>query len=121
MRSTKWARWATCAIAISICVPAVADRAKRSLSECTAFDQADKGDDAVKFSIHNGCSVAVDCSISWKVVCAPDAKHPQIHSESSKLAIVDNTTLSTDASAAVCGDKAWAIQSIEWSCLPSKE
>ena len=63
MRSTPWARWATCALAVSIVsvgLPALAERAKRTIADCTAFDQADKGDDAVQFTIHNGCSMKLD-------------------------------------------------------------
>ena len=50
MRATSWTRWATCALAISICVPArspMATRRSRSRA-CTSFDQEDKGDDTVR-------------------------------------------------------------------------
>src|SRR5690606_37810234 len=48
MRAASWTRWATCALALSICVPvALADRGKKSISSCTSFDQEDKGEDRV--------------------------------------------------------------------------
>src|SRR6185295_1663070 len=47
MRTVCWARWATCALAILICVPALADH-KKSIADCTSFDQVEKGDDAVE-------------------------------------------------------------------------
>lgn len=123
MRSASWARGATCALAISMFVPAaLADRAHRSLSDCTAFDQADKGEDKVEFTIHNTCSVPIDCTLSWRVVCAPDSKKRRSsHANNAKLAISDGTSQSTDASAAMCGDDAWAIDSVSWSCLPNKD
>jgi hypothetical protein len=123
MRSRSWARWATCALAISVSVPVVAfaDHAK-SLSDCTAFDQADKGEDKVEFTIHNTCTIPVDCTVSWRVVCAPDSKKRRnAHANATKLAISDNTSQSADASAAICGDDAWAIDSVNWSCQPNKD
>lgn len=121
MRSTKWARWATCALAISICVPALADR-KRSLSDCTVFDQADKGDDAVAFTIRNTCTIPVDCAITWRVVCAPTSKKRRsVHPSTAKLAINEGAAQSTDATASVCGDDGWAIEDVQWSCQPNKD
>ena len=46
----------------------------KSLADCTSFDQTDKDDDTVELTIHNSCTIPVDCSISWRVVCAPDSK-----------------------------------------------
>jgi hypothetical protein len=121
MRATRWARWATCALAITICVPAFADRT-RSLSTCTAFDQTDKGDDKVAFTIRNACSIPVDCSVSWRVVCAPASnKRRASHPGKAKFAITDGGTQSAEASAAVCGDDAWTIDSVQWACQPNKD
>ena len=122
MRSVIRARWATCALALTICLPAAADRRGRSLSDCTAFDQADKADDAVAFTIRNSCTVPVDCAISWRVVCAPSSKKRRsVHPSAVKLALVEGTSSSAEASAAVCGDDGWTIDGIEWSCQPNKE
>lgn len=127
MPSRRWARWATCALAMSICVPALADRdtgarAKKSLSECTSFDQTEKTEVALDLSIKNSCTIPVDCSISWRVVCAPDSKKRRsVHPASSKLSLVEGATSSAQASAAVCGDESWSIEAIEWSCQPNKE
>ncbi|MDB4960774.1 MAG: hypothetical protein JWP01_773 [Myxococcales bacterium] len=123
MRATTWARWATCALAISIAIPAAtADRARRSLAECTAFDQIDKDEDTVQFTIHNTCTVPVDCSISWRLVCAPDSKKRKTsHAGSAKLALTDAGAGSAEVSAEVCGDDAWELRSIEWSCQPNKD
>ena len=121
MRSTSWARWATCALAISICVPALADHTK-SLSTCTSFDQADKGQDKVAFTIHNTCSIPIDCSVSWRVVCAPESKKRRAsHPNLAKFAISDNSSQSAEASASICGDDGWAIDSVHWSCEPNKD
>jgi hypothetical protein len=122
MRSTSWARWATCALAISICVPALAGGAKKTVGDCTSFDQTDKTDDTVELTIKNTCSMPVDCSISWRVVCAPDSKKRRaVHPGSSKLALTTGAASSASASAAVCGDDGWSIEAIEWSCQPNKE
>jgi hypothetical protein len=97
--------------------------AKKSMASCTAFDQADKDDDTTTFTIRNSCSIPIDCSISWKLVCAPDSKkrrseHPT--TQSIKM-LADGAQQSTDVSAATCGADAWALQGIEWSCSPNKD
>jgi len=122
MRATRWVRWATCALAVSICVPALADRAKKSLADCTTFDQEDKGDSGVSFTLHNRCSVPVDCSITWQLVCAPEShKRRSVHANTAKLALTEGAARSTDASAAACGDAGWSLEDIQWSCQPAKD
>src|SRR4051794_29471625 len=106
MRTRSWARWATCALAISISVPVAFARTPKSISSCTSFDQDDKGDDKVEFTIKNTCTVPVDCSISWRVVCAPNSKKRRAeHPGTAKLAIGSESGMqSAEASATVCGD-----------------
>jgi hypothetical protein len=127
MRATCWARWATCALALSIAipvsvVPASADRARRSLASCTSFAQSDQGQDKVAFTIHNACTIPVDCSVSWRLVCAPDSrKRKASHPATANLAIVEGGSQSAEASAAVCGDDGWVIDSVQWACQPNKD
>ncbi len=124
MRSTSWARWATCALAMMIIVPAAfaRDGAKRSISECTSFDQTEKDDATVSLTIHNSCTIPVDCSMSWRVVCAPDSKKRRATHPGSKNVVLESAAATTaEASAAVCGDDAWTIDSIQWSCAPNKD
>lgn len=111
------------ALAMSIVVPAAfADRGSRSLSDCTAFAQDDKGEDGVQFSIHNGCSVPVDCAVSWKVICAPESKKRRAtHAQSAKLALTDGGDAKAEASAAICKDDSWQLADVEWSCAPNKD
>jgi hypothetical protein len=98
------------------------ERPAKSLADCTSFDQQDKGEAAVDLTIKNSCTIPVDCTVSWRVVCAPQSKKRRSeHPGSQKLALVEGTTSSAEASAATCGDDAWSIDSIEWSCLPNKE
>ena len=122
MRSTNWARWATCALAISICLPAAAGHTKKSLAECTSFDQVEKGEDTVEFTVTNSCSIPLDCSMSWRVVCAPDSKKRRsVHPSESKFSLTTNSTETKKASAAICGDDPWTISGVEWTCAPNKE
>ncbi len=121
MRSATWTRWATCALAISIAIPALADH-KKSLADCTSFEQSEKGDAALEMTLHNSCSVPVDCTISWRVVCAPESKKRRaVHPSTTKLTLASGATSSADATAGACGDDGWSIDSIEWTCLPNKE
>ena len=114
-----------CALAIPMLasIPAIADRNGRSVADCTNFNQADKGDSLVEFTIHNSFTIPVDCAISWRVVCAPDApKRRASHAGNASLKLAsDNASQSAEASAAVCGDDSWAIQSIQWSCQPNRD
>lgn len=111
------------ALSVSVAVPAAfADHGSKSLSDCTAFGQEEKGDDAVAFSIHNGCSVPVDCAVSWKVVCAPDSKKRRsTHAQTAKLALTDGGDAKAEASAAICKDDSWQLMDVEWSCAPNKD
>jgi hypothetical protein len=122
MRSPSRARWATCALVLSICSSAIAEDHKRSLADCTAFDQVSKGEDAVQFTIKNTCTIPLDCKIEWRVVCAPESKKRRsVHPSTSKLALVDGTSQSAEATASMCGDDAWTIDAVAWSCEPNKD
>ena len=128
MLPMTWTRWATCALALSICVPAMsialADRGgdKKSIASCASFGQEDKGEDKVQFSIHNTCTVPVDCSISWRLVCAPESKKRRaVHLGAVKLALANGTSQTAEASAAICGDAGWSLDNIAWSCQPTKD
>ena len=123
MRATQWKRWATCALALSICVPAVAAaRGDRSLDDCTAFAQEDKDEATVAFTVHNSCTIPIDCTLRWRVVCAPESKKRRsTKSATRKLALGEMTTSTAEASAAACGDDSWTIDQVEWSCQPNRE
>ena len=120
---TIWARWATCALAISIGMPAVAGtHTKKSLSDCTTFTQTEKSEVAFDLEVHNSCKAQLDCSVSWKVVCAPQSKKRRaVHEKFSKFTLTEGTGQRTEASAEICGDEAWTIESVEWGCAPSKD
>ena len=122
MRSTFWARWATCALAITVAMPLAIAGGKKSVATCTSFEQVDKEDDKIEMTIHNACSMPVDCSLRWRVVCAPDAKSRRAtHPKAIKLTVSPSTTFATEASAAMCGDDSWLIDSVQWSCEPNKD
>lgn len=122
MRSTRWARWATCAIAIAIAVPALAETTRKSVSDCTSFQQSEKGEDKLQLSVHNSCKMPLSCSIKWRVVCAPDAKKRRaVHDNASNFTLVEGGEQTAEASAAVCGDDAFTIDRIEWGCEPNKD
>ena len=111
-----------CGLALSVFVPAaLADRTK-SIADCTYFDQKDKDDDRVEFTVKNLCTVPVDCSMSWRVVCAPDSKKRRaVHPSSAKFSLESGAVSSKEASADLCGDDGWSIDSIKWSCQPNND
>ncbi len=121
MRAPKLARWVTCALALSICVPAIASH-RKSLGDCPTFDQTDKGEDAVELKVSSSFSIPVDCTVQWKVICAPNSKKRRsVHADAAKLSLKENGAATKDVSAAVCGDDAFSIEGIEWSCAPNNE
>jgi hypothetical protein len=127
MRTVSSVRWATCALAISILLAfgfgrAAADRPRRTIATCASFDQVDRGEDRVAFTIHNACSIPVDCSVAWRLVCAPDAKRRRAsHPGNAQLTIAEGASQSAEASAAICGDDAWTIDSVVWRCQPNND
>jgi len=122
MRSTTVARWATCALALGIFISSAA-ASKKSIAECTSFDQVDKDEDSVQFTVKNACSIPVDCSLSWEVVCAPKSKTRRVvHADSAKLSLAADRGVQTkDVSASVCGDDSWTISGVSWSCAASND
>lgn len=123
MRAATRTRRATCALALllSTTTPAAADR-QRSVAACTAFEQADQGEDKVQFTIRNTCTIPIDCTVSWRLVCAPDSKRRRAaHPATLKLALNSNTTETALAAATVCGDDSWRLDNIQWSCQPNRD
>ncbi|HWO26941.1 MAG TPA: hypothetical protein VNO30_49765 [Kofleriaceae bacterium] len=101
---------------------AFADRDTKSISTCTSFNQQDKGDDKVEFTINNTCTIPVDCTISWRLVCAPESKKRRAaHAGAAKLALTNSSMQTAEASASVCGDDGWSLDNIQWSCQPNKD
>jgi hypothetical protein len=103
-------------------VARTASASGHSLDDCTAFNQDDASETAVTYTITSTCKVPIDCSVSWRVVCAPESKKRRaVHKGSAKFAFPTTDTKSTTANADVCGDDSFAIDSVNWSCQPNKE
>jgi hypothetical protein len=121
----RGARWAVVAVALVFASQtAVADKHKRrvkvreSVAACTSFDQVDRADDSLDFVVGNTCDVAVACSVSWTVICAPETKAARRHQHGQAFSLATAQTQSTNADAGTCGSQAWAIDNIVWACQP---
>jgi hypothetical protein len=126
MRTTARARWATLALALTLALPtqlAAADGKKKSVDECTSFDQQDRDDDdGVDFTIHNSCSMPVACSIRWTLTCAPESKKRRSRKTDSHAFQLDAANgITLAASTAKCGDDGWSIDDISWACAPARD
>lgn len=135
MRSiSRRARGATLALALSIVLPAgvvVADdhapstgaKKRRSIAECTTFDQRDRDDETgVDFIVQNGCTAPVACELRWTVTCAPESrKRRSRKSDSHAFALEPDAGITLTASTARCGDDGWEVDDISWSCEPSHD
>jgi hypothetical protein len=121
MRAMKSASCALAICVLSVVSSARADR-NRTVASCTSFDQVEKGDDKVELTIHNTCTIPLDCAVSWRVVCAPASKSRRaVHPASAKFTLSQGGASSAEASATVCGDAGWSIDSVQWSCQPNKD
>jgi hypothetical protein len=126
MRTTRRARWALFALALSLVIPtqlATADKKKRSVDDCTSFDQKDRDDEeGVDFSIQNSCSMPVACSLQWTVTCAPESKKRKSRKRDSHSFQLDASNgITLTASTARCGDDGWQVDDISWSCAPARD
>jgi hypothetical protein len=64
----------------------------------------------------------VDCTITWRVTCAPESKKRRAtHAHREHFSLATGTERSTQASAAECGDDAFSLDQLEWSCEPNKD
>lgn len=123
MRSHSWVRWVlVCLVSVVIPAAAVSETRSKSIADCTLFDQQDKDESTVQFKITNSCTIPVDCSVSWRVVCAPTSKKRRaVHNGARKWQLEAASNQSTEASAAVCGDDGWSIEGVTWSCQPNQD
>jgi hypothetical protein len=124
MRTMLWARGALIALATSILVPAcsTASASKRSLDDCTSFQQVESSEEVMNLTIQSSCSIPIDCTVSWRVVCAPESKKRRTtHRGAAKMSFPTMDTKSVQASAAVCGDDGWQLDSINWACTPNQD
>ncbi len=124
-KPSSWARWAACALVLAVVAqPALADKRKKkvkprpSIAACTSFEQVDRIDDSVDLVIANSCEIAVSCSVSWTVTCAPESKRIHRHQRGQAFALASMASQSANASAAVCGNDGWVIDDVVWSCQP---
>lgn len=122
---STWARWAACALALAIAAsPAIADKKKKrtkvrtSIATCTSFDQVDRADDSVDLVIANSCDIGLACSVSWTLTCAPGTRSASRHQHGQAFALATAASSAANASPAECGNQAWAIDDVTWSCLP---
>ena len=96
-------------------------RDKGSISACTAFTQRDASDDSVEFTVASSCTMPIECTITWAVICAPDTKRAKRKQAGAAFTLETSESRVTTASAAACGDDGWAIDDVSWQCAPSKD
>lgn len=98
---------------------------KRSVAECTSFEQRDReAGDGVDLTVSNACGVAVSCSIAWTLTCAPESKKHRVSTRSRLVFALEGSgtpAQTVSASAASCGDAGWQLANIVWQCAPKKE
>jgi hypothetical protein len=103
--------------------PAAADASKRrTIANCTSFDQHAKDETSLELTVQNKCTMPIDCTVSWRLVCAPESKkRRKVTPSSIAFTLATDTTHTSEANAAECGDDSWEIQAVSWRCEPNKE
>ncbi|MEZ4360693.1 MAG: hypothetical protein R3B48_10960 [Kofleriaceae bacterium] len=97
-------------------------RARQSVSRCASFDQVDKDEVSLELTVRNGCTMPLDCRVSWRLVCAPEAKKRRTITPSSvNFTVQSSAARATEISAAACGDDAWVIRDVSWRCEPNQD
>ncbi len=110
------------ALASSSTPAAAQEPHRRSLARCTRFEQHGKTEVSLELSVSNTCSMPIDCTVSWEVVCAPESrKRRRATAGSASFTVQTSSAQAAEASAATCGDDSWVIRAISWRCEPSKE
>lgn len=116
---------ALCALVVipSVFAPAQADTSRRrSLASCTQFEQNDKDEQSLELRVRSTCTMPIDCTLSWQVVCAPQSrKRRKVTTGSAAFTVESASEKAAEASAASCGDDSWLIKGVSWRCEPSKE
>lgn len=115
---------ALCALAVSTLSsisPAAADGVrKRSLARCTSFDQREQ-ESALELTIKNSCTMPIDCTLSWQLVCAPESKkRRKVMPSQTAFTLSSEAVQATSASAEACGDDSWIIKDVLWRCEANK-
>lgn len=116
---------ALCALAastLSPIAPAAADGVrKRSLARCTSFDQREQ-ESALELTIKNSCTMPIDCTLSWELVCASESKkRRKVMPSQTAFTLSSEAVQATSASAEACGDDSWIIKNVLWRCEANKE
>ena len=100
---------ALCALGLFSAVGAQAKDAA-SAKDCVGISKTQTGDGLV-FNLRNACAHQLDCKITWKLTCGKKA--PQLAERGRvNFAMPPDTTHSAEASAAMCGFKAWRERKI---------
>ena len=113
-------RWLCIAIALSFASPAAFAEGKKSIADCTSFNERELDEEAgVDFTIDNKCEVKVSCGIKWTLTCAPGTKKAKKTREQVAFEIESGMSDGTTASTEACGYHGWQISDVTWSCEPT--
>jgi hypothetical protein len=89
-----------------------------SVNACMRYrEQRLVEDGGLRMELRNCCHGPVKCAISWAVRCAGDAK---AEAKSADLEISAGTTESAYGYGTECGNDAWRISDVRWTCASVK-
>lgn len=88
------------------------------VTECVAFTTVEAADDALVYDLANDCETRVRCRVTWNIVCGEDRKGPT-HAGSRALVVAPAHTARLAIPASACGDDAFSIEDVAWSCSPA--
>jgi hypothetical protein len=121
MRSSSRARWLLVAAGLCCATTVLADHKHKPASECTSLGQVEHDDGTgVDLSVASTCDTKMSCGIKWTLTCAPHTKHVKRTQNAVAFDLDTGQSDGTTASSVECGNDAWEISEVTWSCAPSK-
>lgn len=91
---------------------------KRKKIRCVRYSQkAGKDEISIDMRLRNRCSFEVECEMQWELRCDDEA----IGTERELSSIATDSDANYHVSASICGEKAWEVADVRWSCVKATE
>ncbi len=113
--------WVTCAL-IALASPATDAQAQKksnkkiAVHKCVKYSQSEY-ESGFHLKLKSKCEPRVTCELRWQLEC--EDEEARYFAEAFSLDTGDSHR--ADADAAMCGDAAWSVSAVKWSCEADEE
>jgi len=111
--------WVTCALLV-LAAPATDAQAQKkpakkpkkiAVNKCVKYSQAEY-ESGFYLNLKSNCEPRVTCELRWKIECEDD----EVREFAEAFSLDTGDSHRGDAAAAICGDSAWSVSGVKWSC-----